>query len=706
MAAIDTFSGVSVNLGAITSPQERTGAENGTKAVVPESDTTAANPLGGSSRLFQLLTRLEKMLRERYAFDVFAKDSVNFGILVTYRQTWVPENYQVGDLVSTIPLAPKEIRRYTTRKVTKKTRATKELEDQLQTRRTESSDTARVESQIVEKAQEKTNFNVTAKESMGEKDAWQVESTQAFGGEQDKQSERTKRDFRENVLKSAQEFRQQHRVEIDTSESEELEETTFHEIQNPNDELTVTYMFYELQRTYGISERIQKLTPVILVANDVPAPNEIDDAWLVEHDWILRRTILDDSFRSALDYLKESFVGAEVNIRLLESNVLTQKNVVMAVQQQIQVQAAILQKDEQDLLEAVRDLGQSQQQQGIVDIVKRIFDPLGITGEADTGAVSAAQGILDYAKETRDRADRERTRLLAQLEVAMSALQAAVDKLSAAIRAHYDKVAEIDRLRVHVKDNILYYMQAIWSLEPPDQRFFRLYNIDVPIIVPRDTPANTALKANVDRGSRLWDALRGRDTADVSIAMPTVDVEWKKLVDVADLDTVLGYKGNYTIFPLEENNLLTLHMMQDYLDVGDELLLRDPDETGDYTIDELQRLAQCLHDTDKDLYEDRKEELKELLRQRLLSSRALDDRVIVPTSSLYIEALVGTHPLLEDFKLLHRALDVKKVQAEVRHAELENVRLAARALEGEREDPDIEKKIVIENGSGVVVEPD
>jgi hypothetical protein len=42
-----------------------------------------------------------------------------------------------------------------------------------------------------------------------------------------------------------------------------------------------------------------------------------------------------------------------------------------------------------------------------------------------------------------------------------------------------------------------------------------------------------------------------------------------------------------------------------------------------------------------------------------------------------------------------RALDVK-VQAEVRHTELENVRLAARALEGNREDPDIEGKITIE----------
>ena len=67
-----------------------------------------------------------------------------------------------------------------------------------------------------------------------------------------------------------------------------------------------------------------------------------------------------------------------------------------------------------------------------------------------------------------------------------------------------------------------------------------------------------------------------------------------------------------------------------------------------------------------------------MLIDRLTSPRKDNDRVIVPTNSLYIECLVGTHPLLEDFKLIHRALDVKKVQAEVRRAELENIRLAAR----------------------------
>src|SRR3954447_14017773 len=133
------------------------------------TETTAANStaLPGSSRLETLLRKLDKLLTERYAFAVFAKDSINFAIMVTYRQVWEPQNYQVGDLVSTIPLAPKEIRRYTTRSVTKKTRAVKELEDNLQSHKSDSSDTARVESEIVAKAQNKTNFNITAKETLG-----------------------------------------------------------------------------------------------------------------------------------------------------------------------------------------------------------------------------------------------------------------------------------------------------------------------------------------------------------------------------------------------------------------------------------------------------------------------------------------------------------------------------------------------------------
>lgn len=666
---------------------------------------TPADPLGGSSRLVRLLTQLEKLLSERYAFDVFAKNSINFGIMVTYRQTWKPEKYQVGDLVSTIPLAPKEVRRYTTRSVTKKTRAVKELEDNLQTRKTESSDTTRADGEIVKKAQEKTHFNIGAEETFGG-DGMSIKATQSGGGESSKESANIKKEMRESVLKSAQEYRQQHRMEVDTSDSTETEATTFHEIQNPNDELAVTYLFYELQRTYRISERIYQLTPVILVANDVPAPHEIDDAWLIQHDWILRRAILDDSFRPALDYLTKSFVGAEVNIRILESNAVAQKNLVDRINQQIQTQMGLLASNERSVQEAVQGLASTQEQQGIFNTVKRIFDPIGITGGADSGVVDARQAMVDYARQTLDRAEREKARLLAQLEIATTALQSAVDKLSSAVKEHYDRVAEIDRLRVHVKDNILYYMQAIWRQEPPDQRFFRLYNIDVPIVMPVTTGQTVTLSPGGGRilPPGLQTLLHGERTVTATLQMPPVTVDRKKLVEVADLDNVLAYKGNYMVFALKENNYITLHMMQDYLDVGEELLLRDPDPLGDHGIQELQDLATAVNKKDPNEFKARRDDFKKMLMDRLTSSRKDNERVIVPTNSLYIECLVGTHPLLEDFKLIHRALDVKKVQAEVRRAELENIRLAARALEGEREDPDIEKKIVIEGGKDLVVD--
>jgi len=658
------------------------------------SIATSQDTLNGASRLQHLLVSLDAMMRERYAFDVFAKDSINFGLMLTYRQTWEPKNYQVGDLVSTIPLSPKEVRRYTTKVVTKKSRARKELEDNLHTRRSEQNETSRAESEIVEKASQTSNFKITAAESIGNDKIYDIKSMQEAGGDQSKASQTTKREFRESVVKAAQEYRQQHRVELDTTSTTETEETTFNEIQNPNDELAVTYLFYELQRTYALRERIQRITPVVLVANDVPAPHEIDDAWLIRHDWILRRSILDDSFRPALDYLVKSFVGAEVNIRILESNAQAQKAVVDALTQQIQAQSEVLGKDQQDVMSAVRGLGTSEQQQGMINIISRIFDPIGITGQKDTGAASAAQAMVDYAKEIRDRAERERSRLLAELEVANTALQSATDKFSAAVKEHYDNVAAVDRLRVHIKDNILHYMQAIWSYEPPDQRYFRLYNIDVPDIVV-DTTSERAPVRRLDPD--IWDLIEGRRTLSLSIPVPKVTVGKKKLVEVADLDQVFGYKGNYAIIGLKRNNFVTLHMMQDYLEVDEDAQLRDPDSLGGYSIEELKGLVRCLYDRDPTAYSQNRDEIKRMLAELMTRTDDTSELVVVPTSSLYIEALVGTHPLLEDFKLIHRALDVKKVQAEVRHAELENIRLAARALKGEYEDPDIDRKIVIEN---------
>lgn len=651
------------------------------------------------ARLAALLKSLDDVLQQPYVFRVFKKDAMNFGIMVTYRQTWVPEQYQVGDLVSTIPLAPRETRRYTTKQVTKKSRATKELEDNLRATKTGFDDTARAEREILSRAENKTEFKQTANGSYGT-GAYNINATAGTAEGDEKISAATKKDFREAVLRSAQEYKQNNRMEVETSASEETEGTTYHEIQNPNDELTVTYLLYELQRTYRISERIQQLSPVVLVANEVPEPDAIDDAWLIEHDWILRRVILDDSFRPALDYLTKSFTGSELNLQILDNNAQAQRQVVDQIKAQVATQLSLVDAAQRQVSDSVQAQAGMQITEGFLKTVKNVFDPFKITGSDVTGTSEGMKTVAEYAQETLARAEREKMRLLDQLTLATTALQAAVDKLSAAIKEHYDRVTEIDRLRVHIKENILYYMQAIWDHEPPDQRYFRVFHLQVPIVTPKSTSTNVKFTKT---SGQVWDELRDVETLEAELPSPDVEIEWKSLVEVADLDEVLGYKGNYAIYRLRENNYLTLHMMQNYLELSDEVKLRDPDELANFTVDELQELASCLCDRAKDVYTEHKDEIKKMIIDRLTSGRPEDDRVVVPTGSLYMEALPGTHTLLENFKLQHRILDVKKVQGEVRHAELENVRLAARTLKGKYEDPDIEKKIVIEGDVASVI---
>lgn len=57
------------------------------------------------------------------------------------------------------------------------------------------------------------------------------------------------------------------------------------------------------------------------------------------------------------------------------------------------------------------------------------------------------------------------------------------------------------------------------------------------------------------------------------------------------------------------------------------------------------------------------------------------------------------------FKLVHCAIDVKKVQAEVREMEIDNLRQAGKILD-ENLEADVDKKIVIEGNSSSVVLPE
>lgn len=276
------------------------------------------------------------------------------------------------------------------------------------------------------------------------------------------------------------------------------------------------------------------------------------------------------------------------------------------------------------------------------------------------------------------------------------------------MQARLDNETKVKRLLVHIRNNIFYYMQAIWSMEPPDQRYLRLHKVQVPTLELKSRSYRVKVaKENEDQDifARFREPLTEKHRAFLHGELkhdPTIKP--KSLVEVADLDTLLGFKGNYMIFPMKEHNALTEFMAAPYIDSAFGAM--DPDELSNVTLDQYSKYVCCLHDTMSEAdFDAIKGPLKGWLEKLLATPLRNGEEIVVPTGSLFIELLVDPNPILEDFKLKHRELDVYKVQEEVRSAALENLRLAARLLNAEREDPTIEKKIVIQGATGLVVVP-
>lgn len=72
----------------------------------------------------------------------------------------------------------------------------------------------------------------------------------------------------------------------------------------------------------------------------------------------------------------------------------------------------------------------------------------------------------------------------ASAKAEVASLNSLTDTCAKAYSQHVNRLTQIARLRVHILQNILYYMQAIWNHEPPDQRFFRLHNTKIPTLKP------------------------------------------------------------------------------------------------------------------------------------------------------------------------------------------------------------------------------
>jgi hypothetical protein len=658
----------------------------------------------------ELLDQLEAMLQEQYSFEVFAPGSVNYGLDVTYRQRWEPLTYQVGDLVSTITLTPRETRKVNVKRVERKERMVREMEDSLEVRKDESKDQGRDEAEIVRKAQGKTSFSLTAEGSydIGIADG---DSKTSFTKDAADDSADTKKSMREATLQAAREYKNNHKLEIETKESSEFESTESTEITNPNDELTVTYLFYELQRRFRISEQLHRLTPVVLVGMEVPNPSRRSiDRILIMHSWIINRVLLDDRYRDALRYLTTTIVGDELALR----ERLTVVNRLRASVDTIERNHAQLLSEVKQRNNALEQMMNLRADKIDEEAQEGWFGSLSdwVTGEGEGDDLEAVRVREENARAYYEKAVRAEQELRDSLRSETAALQKATADYAQALAEHSNRLLQVAGLRVHFKANVLYYMQAIWSHTFRDQIYFSVHKLKAPTLRASSVrytverleapPAHIVPKPNHVVFKVTSEKVFSTPADPVDPADPAQD---RTLAEIADLDSPLGFKGNYLIFPLKRSNALTDFMMTPYIDT--ELGVHDPDELGAWTPEDFVKHVKALRNTLPEADFDQLLPLLEEQYRRILSApRRPGEEIVVPSQSLYIDALPGKHPNLEDFKLRHRAVDVSKARAEVRKLELENLRYAGRLLVAERGDPDIDKQILIDGNGSVLVPPE
>ena len=663
-------------------------------------DKNAPAPEARTTRIRRLLDEVGRMLTEKWAFEYFAENSSNLGIMVTYRQTWQPGPYQVGDLVTTVPLAPGEQRTYEISETVQRTRAQKEVERSVSTRAGESTRSLRASDEIIRRAEEATNFQLTAEGSINF-GLGSIGSTTQFARSQQLHSQDTTTTFREAVVKASHEYTNDRTLEVAVNTDSTRVSKTSGQLSNPNNELTVTYLLYELQRQYRVSESIHSVTPVILVAQPMPGPGDITEAWLLEHEWILKRVLLDTSLLPALTSLTDGAVADEVSLEVKRAAWKGQLRIVQRLEGELDRWTA-RKRELQDVLIGARQReamarSMEENQGWLGDLVENL-----VAYDFGDAAVDNMAAKVKAVEERLTNVQAEIDRAAEQVGNAKEAFQVATREFTTALEERTQQRVNVDQLRIHVKQNILHYMQAIWGHEPPDQRYFRLYMKKV--FVPADGTATCTVRpARPDeRGERIPGLPGGTDVVIESCSPPRLvglsPDQFQECYKVADLDHPMGFKGNYMIFPLKTCSMITDFMIREYVDSY--FGVRDPDAFADYTTDQLIAARRELL-----LDDEEGEAIDDLIAARLASGRRETDTIVVPTGQMYIEALLGSHTLLEKFKLAHRGYDALQAREQLRRTGLENLRYAARLVADEPVlgDPEVDRQVLVQGAEGVVV---
>lgn len=660
-----------------------------------------------------LVADLEASLAEAYRFSVFAPGTVNYGTLLTYRQQWSPVAYQVGRLVETMPLAPGETREFTLKRSRKRIERERQTSKRSQESSHETQSTTRTEQEVLNAATMAIN-NRLSTEAEFNVGIGQIGASSEFSQNFTQESRRMQKTFAEIARKAAEQVKTESEVTVETETETYVESNAKHTLSNPNNEITVTYLLYELERRYQVASRLHRVQPVILVALDMPMPHQIDEGWLLENAQVVRENLLDPELRPALAYLQDGRTGDTLELELRRSAFLTQQRLTQALEMEFNALAEQARNRRAQIVRFMQGEGEAAADEASDGerVAAAIFT--GGLSELFGGGQSDENERLESQRKAAEKAleylDAEVESKGSALARAQSALEEATRRLGESIKQKAQRDTAIAQLRLHVKNNIFHYMQQLWMREHPDSRVFSLYDREVPFFPPN--PADYRLRAArpEERMQEVPGVAREGEAYVLEFTPPSppaslADLPRRKLGDIADIDRLLGFRGNFAIFPLRACCQLTDVMMHPFAD--DYFGVRDPAFEYAWTGAELLAYAQeAWRDPDAALDDDDRERLADMVVEAMVRWPDAEQEIVLPTGQLFMEALKGDHTLLEPFKLAHRGLDVLKVEEEVRAMRLDALRRAARIAGDVLEvDPaSVDKFVIVQGQPGAVIE--
>lgn len=235
-----------------------------------------------------------------YPFFPYDSSSIGFGLQLVYNHSWQLDSIRPGEIVKTIPLGPRQVQKVYSKVVTtNKFFTSSETSQSLETF-SDSIQTGRTSHDVVQEASQSTKFNAGLDISAPVK-AVSVGGSADLSLEAASASKDTKTSFNESVDKTSQRMRKDIKVVVTTERTSTTEESSAIELVNPNDEIPITYVYSALRSEYTVCARLREVRSVVFVPERIPGADEIDQEWIRQHDWILGKYLLDESLRGDLE---------------------------------------------------------------------------------------------------------------------------------------------------------------------------------------------------------------------------------------------------------------------------------------------------------------------------------------------------------------------------------------------------------------------